>query len=81
MTIQSDSQIFIARMPDVWGYGYTAFSHVSRQDAVKKIKECYQATHLDVHGKEHPNFEERWEYYGGWVDALDMDKVYDENVC
>lgn len=46
----SAGKIFIARMPDVWGYGYTAFSHVSRQDAVKKIKDRYQVTHRDVHG-------------------------------
>ena len=33
-------KMYIAIMPEVWGYGYTAISEISEEDAVNKIREA-----------------------------------------
>jgi len=70
--------IYMARMPEVFGYGLVAFSHISESDALYKVKMAYIRTyiHLNNCAPEHI-FKNRFEYYGGSVHTLDTDKVYD----
>ena len=68
-------KMYIAIMPEVWGYGYTAISEISEEDAVNKIREAYtrdmRANCLTL-----TKFEDRYDYYGGYSLQIDTDKIY-----
>lgn len=70
--------IYMVRMPEVFGYGLVAFSHISESDAMYKVKQAYNKTfrHLNGCPPDHP-FKDRFEYYGGSVHTLDTDQVYE----
>ena len=70
--------IYMARMPEVFGYGVVTFSLISESDALYKLKLAYIKRYTDFNGRipEHP-FKERFEYWGGSVHTLNTDQVYD----
>ena len=78
MSEKPNPPIYMARMPQVFGYGLVAFSLISESDALYKVKLAYIRTymHLNDCAPDHP-FQERFEYYGGTVHALNTDQVYD----
>ena len=73
-------KIYKAKMPEVFGYGFTAYSKVSEDDAKQMIREAYIETFYSMY-KCSPeemdmDFEDRWDYYGGYVDEVKMGKIY-----
>lgn len=73
-------KMYIAIMPEVWGYGYTAISEISEEDAVNKIREAYTFDMArigqDLGCLESTKFEDRYDYYGGYSLQIDTDKIY-----
>lgn len=69
-------KMYIAIMPEVWGYGYTAISEISEEDAVNKIREAYKRDMLEIKKLNTAEFEERYDYYGGYSLQVDTDKIY-----
>ena len=69
--------IYMARMPEVFGYGLVAFSLISESDAKHKVKLAYIKTYMHMNdcAPEHL-FKDRFDYYGGSVHTLDTDQVY-----
>ena len=79
-------KIYIAKMPEVFGYGYTAFSEINALDAVEKIKAHYALDFKDRNGyapdphDSNEKFYERFEFYGGTTNHLDLTSVYCESL-
>ena len=73
--------IYMAQMPDVFGYGITCFSKQSSTDALKKVEVAYREGMKLRGNKLTDSFIERFEYYGGRINHIEFDKVYDENCC
>lgn len=68
-------KMYIAIMPEVWGYGYTAISEISEEDAVNKIREAYTRD-MARNCLKLSKFEDRYDYYGGYSLQIDTDKIY-----
>lgn len=79
-------KIYIAKLPDVFGFGYTAFSTISPDHARAKIQAHYTLDFTENHGyapRDHmsdENFNEVFEYYGGFMKQLDLETVYCEHL-
>ena len=79
-------KIYIAKMPEVFGYGYTAFSQISPDHARAKIHAHYKLDFEERNGfapRDHvptENFNERFEYYGGTMSHIDLESVYCESL-
>ena len=71
-------KMYIAILPEVWGYGYTAVSEISEEDAINKIREAYYRDSLRINKVVTFEFEERYEYYGGYSLEINSDKVYND---
>ena len=69
-------KMYIAIMPEVWGYGYTAISEISEEDAVNKIREAYTRDMARNSLITSIKFEDRYDYYGGYSVQIDTDKIY-----
>jgi hypothetical protein len=72
---------YMAMMPGVFGYGITCFSLESSTDALLQVKQAYKEG-LEARGVlfADAQFMERFEYFGGRVEHMMWNKVYDENL-
>lgn len=74
--------LYIATLPEVFGYGYTAFSQISPDHARAKIHAHYKVDFEERNGfaprdhKPQENFNDVFEYYGGRMKKLDIQTVY-----
>lgn len=73
-------KIYKAKMPEVYGYGFTAYSTVSEEFAKDIVREAYIETFCSMYKctleEMDMDFEDRWDYYGGYVDEIEMGKIY-----
>ena len=78
--------IYAAVMPEVFGEGIMCFSEQSEDHAKQRVEEAYRKA-FDSRYKCPPeehfdkfDFQDRFEYYGGYTQKLDIFKVYDDSM-
>ena len=73
------SYIWVARIPEVFGYGIVIFEK-NEADALKALKKAY---YMYRKGRQYTpvyTFKEAMEYYGGGTKKLELGKDYDDTL-
>jgi hypothetical protein len=76
-------KIWFGNIPDIFGYGISCLGNSKKEvmDTMKKEYKQWKAGRAKHgFGDESTNFETSYEYYGGWVEQVEIGKGYYEGL-
>ena len=76
-------KIWFGNIPEIFGYGISCLGNSKKEvmDTMKKEYKQWKAGRAKHgFGDESTNFETSYEYYGGWVEQVEIGKGYYEGL-
>jgi len=73
-----NKKIYYGEIPDIFGDGISALGN-SRKEVIETLRKCYDRLKMDCPDEE-GSFNRSFEYYGGWVDNIEIGKGYNQGL-